>query len=359
MKCVVTGAAGFIGSHLCEELLRCRHAVTGLDAFVPYYAEGIKQRNLLDLQSHPNGRFYRGDLCTGPLEEWLADAEVIFHLAAMPGLMRSWTDLDGYWACNVLATQKLLEEVRRSAGRLRRFVYASTSSVYGRFGSGDEGLPTKPASPYGITKLAGENLCRAYAEAHGIPVVILRYFSVYGPRQRPDMGYYRFIQAFLHDRPLVVYGDGHQIRGNTYVADCVRATLAAVEAPAGEIYNVGGGEAASVWDILRRLEALAGCRVKVRQEAARPGDQRYTLADTSKLRAHVGWEPRTSLDEGLARQWEWQQCEAARSSPTEDQPAGDDVPRLGQPCGLPAPSTLTAAPDLAHRTDRKQSSLNS
>src|SRR5262249_38290406 len=156
-----------------------------------------------------------------------------------------WTDFDGYWTCNVQGTQRLLETVRRSAKHLHRFIYASTSSVYGRFGSGDESLPTKPISPYGVTKLAAEHLCRAYADVYPLPVVVLRYFSVYGPRQRPDMGYYRFIKALLRNQPIEVYGDGQQVRGNTYVTDCVAATLAAVEAHPGEVYNIGGGEAAT------------------------------------------------------------------------------------------------------------------
>ena len=306
MKCVVTGAAGFIGSHLCEELLRSGYKVTGLDAFVPYYPQVVKQRNLLRLLSHSNARFYRVDLRSDPLDELLADAELIFHLAAMPGLAQSWTNVEDYWTCNVLATQKLLEAAHRSAGRLRCLVHASTSSVYGRLASGDETLPTLPISPYGITKLAAEHMCRAYVDAYRLPVVTLRYFSVYGPRQRPDMGYYRFIKALLEDTPLVVYGDGRQVRGNTYVADCVRATIAAAGAPPGEVYNVGGGETATVWDILRRLEALAGRPARVRQEPARPGDQAHTQADTAKLRRHLGWEPCTPLDEGLARQWAWQ-----------------------------------------------------
>jgi nucleoside-diphosphate-sugar epimerase len=224
----------------------------------------------------------------------------------MPGLVKSWTDFDGYLTCNVVATQRLLEAVRRSAPGLRRFVYASTSSVYGRFGSGDEALPTKPISPYGVTKLAGEHLCQAYADAFGLPLVTLRYFSVYGPRQRPDMGYHKFIRALWCDEPITVNGDGLQVRGNTYIDDCVTATMLAADSTVGELYNIGGGETASVWDIIGRLERIAGRKARIKHEPARAGDQRYTFADTTKLRRHLGWEPKTTLDDGLARQWEWQ-----------------------------------------------------
>lgn len=311
MKCLVTGAAGFIGSHLCEELLRRGHDVTGVDAYIPYYPQIIKERNQGSALTHPHYRFQRLDLRETDADALLADTEVVFHLAAMPGLMQSWTDFNGYLTCNVTATQRLLEAVVRSAGRLRQFIYASTSSVYGTYASGDELMPTRPVSPYGVTKLAGEHLCRAYAEARDLPLVVLRYFSVYGPRQRPDMGYYRFIRALLRGEPVTIYGDGQQVRGNTYVSDCVSATLAAVEAHRGETYNIGGGEAATVWDIIRKLEAVGGCRALTKQEPARPGDQRYTFADTSKLRRHFGWQPHTALEEGLARQWDWQKREAA------------------------------------------------
>src|SRR5205823_7137847 len=179
------------------------------------------------------------------LSDIVSGAEAIIHLAAMPGLTKSWTDFELYNSCNLSATQRLLEAVRGSS-TLKRFVYASTSSVYGRFGSGDESLPTKPISPYGVTKLAAENLCHAHEE-HGLPLVVLRYFSVYGPRQRPEMGYYRFIEALLTGQPVVVYGDGQQVRGNTYVTDCVDATMAAVQASPGETYNEGGGAVATVW----------------------------------------------------------------------------------------------------------------
>jgi nucleoside-diphosphate-sugar epimerase len=307
MKCVVTGAAGFIGSHLCEHLLRQGHEVVGIDAFVPYYPRAVKERNLLECLRHATFHFRERDLRSEPLDDLLAGAEVVFHEAAMPGLVRSWTDFDGYWTCNVQGTQRLLEAVRRAAPNLRRFILASTSSVYGKFASGDETLPTKPVSPYGVTKLAAEHLCRAYADAHGLPLVVLRYFSVYGPRQRPDMGYYRFIQALQRGEPVSVYGDGMQVRGNTYVGDCVAATLAAAEARTGEIYNVGGGETVSVWDVLRCLEKISGRKPQVRQEPNRVGDQRYTFADTTRLREHLGWEPRISLEEGLTQQWQWQQ----------------------------------------------------
>jgi nucleoside-diphosphate-sugar epimerase len=305
MRCVVTGAAGFIGSHLCEYLLCEGHEVRGIDALVPYYAPAVKERNLAAAKAHPRFRLSRLDLRHDPLDDALDGADVVFHLAGMPGLSQSWTAFDDYLTCNVQATQRLLEAVR-GCPSLRRLVFASTSSVYGRLACGGEDLPTRPVSPYGVTKLAAESLCRAYAEEQGLPLVVLRYFSVYGPRQRPDMGYHKFIHALLRDEPITVYGDGHQARGNTYVADCVEATALAVEAPAGEVYNVGGGETASVWEVIRRLEPLAGRKARVRQEPARPGDQRHTAAATGKIAAQLGWVARTSLDEGLARQWAWQ-----------------------------------------------------
>ncbi len=318
MKCRVTGAAGFIGSHLCERLLALGHEVVAVDAFIPYYPQALKERNLSTALAHPRNRFHRLDLRHDPLEAIVDGVEVVFHLAAMPGLTQSWIDFEGYWTCNVLATQRLLEAIRHTSPPLQRFICISTSSVYGRFASGDETLPTKPISPYGVTKLAGEHLCRAYAETQGLPLVTLRYFSVYGPRQRPDMGYHRFIRSILRGEPLTVNGDGLQVRGNTYIADCVEATIAACRALPGETYNVGGGEAANVWDILRKLETITGRKPLVKREPARPGDQRYTFADTTKLRNHLGWEPQTNLDEGLAQQCAWQERELAHELARRD-----------------------------------------
>lgn len=305
MKCLVTGAAGFIGSHLCERLLSDGHEVVGLDGFIPFYPRAIKEGNLHVARANRRYTLECLDLRTDDLEDVLDGVEVVFHLAAMAGLPRSWTDFALYESCNIVATQRLVTSAG-SCPTLRRFIYASTSSVYGRYASGDESMPTRPVSPYGVTKLAAEQLCKAYADESDLPVVVLRYFSVYGPRQRPDMGYHKFATALICDEPITVFGDGQQVRGNTFISDCIDATVRAVQAPIGETYNIGGGESASVWEILRKLENLIGRKARVVQQPARPGDQRHTCADTTRLRRHLGWQPQVSLDDGLAQQVEWQ-----------------------------------------------------
>jgi nucleoside-diphosphate-sugar epimerase len=304
MHCLVTGAAGFIGSHLCERLLAEGHSVVGVDGFIPYYPRPIKEQNLVLARQHPQFTFHELDLRTQPIDPVLDRVEAIFHLAAMAGLVKSWTDFDLYASCNLTATARLLEAIERQATR-PRFIYGSTSSVYGRYSAGDETLPTRPISPYGVTKLASENLCFAHAD-RGLPLVVLRFFSVYGPRQRPDMGYFKFIDWMLKDQPVIITGDGHQVRGNTYVDDCVAATMATLKAPVGETYNLGGGETASVWDILHKLEKILGKKAQACIEPARPGDQRSTFADTGKLVRHLGWRAQTGLEEGLRKQVEWQ-----------------------------------------------------
>ena len=314
MKCVVTGAAGFIGSHLCEKLVERGHEVIGIDAFIPYYPRPIKVRHLSSLMDSQKFTLLELDLRSDPLEKALEAADYVFHLAAMPGLTQSWTNFDEYWSCNVVATQRLLETLRLTNPGLKKLILGSTSSVYGKFASGNESLPTNPISPYGVTKLAAEQLGRSYGEGFDIPVVTLRFFSVYGPRQRPDMAYNRFIDALIQKKPITVFGDGLQVRGNTFVLDCVEAIILAMNAHAGEIYNVGGGEMISVWEILHQLEAIADQKFIVQKEEARVGDQRHTFADTTKLRRHLGWQPCVGLDEGLRLQWMWQSEVIQKSS---------------------------------------------
>lgn len=305
LVCLVTGAAGFIGSHLVDRLLAAGHSVIGVDAFTDYYPRSVKEANLRQALGHPGFQLVEADLRTADLRPLVRDSDVVFHLAAMGGLLRSWTDFDEYLSCNVLATQRLLEALRSTS--VQHLVHASTSSVYGRDSSGDESHPTLPDSPYGVTKLAAEHLVRAYARNHGLPFTILRYFSVFGPRQRPDMGYHIFIDALLRGAPITVFGDGTTIRANTYIADAIDATMAVLaHGPTGEVYNIGGGEPVSTIEALALLERLTGQQAKVIYGPPRPGEQARAIADTSKARRDFGWAPQTSLEEGLRAQVAWQ-----------------------------------------------------
>ncbi len=305
MTCLVTGAAGFIGSHLCDRLLADGHRVVGVDCFTSYYSRGVKERNLASPAGHPHFRFHELDLSADPLADAVADVDTVFHLAAMPGLVKSWTDVDLYTRHNLTATHRLLEAVK---GRpLKKFVYASTSSVYGKYASGDETLPTRPSSPYGITKLAGEQLVRVYQEEFGVPAITLRFFSVYGPRQRPEMGYHLFIDAVLTGKPITLTGDGLHVRGNTFVTDCVDATVTAgLGALPGETFNLGGGELTTISEVIRKIERISDKPAVIERHPPRKGDQLATVADVGKLHRHLGWKPVTGLDEGLAKQIEWQ-----------------------------------------------------
>jgi nucleoside-diphosphate-sugar epimerase len=304
MRCLVTGAAGFVGSHLSDRLLADGHEVVGVDAFHPYYPRERKERNLERARSSARFRFEELDLRTADLAPLLADIEVVFHEAAMPGLLRSWDWFEEYMTCNVLATQRLLEAAKQT--RPRMFLQVSTSSVYGLVSSCAEDALPRPISPYGATKLCAEQLVMAYNQAFELPAVVVRYFSVYGPRQRPDMGYGIFIDRVLRGEGITIFGDGEQSRGNTYVADCVDATVrAAMLGRPGEVYNIGGGEARTANWVVETIQRLAGRRVEIVHGPARPGEQREALADTRKARAELGWEPKTGLEQGLAAQIEW------------------------------------------------------
>jgi nucleoside-diphosphate-sugar epimerase len=288
-------------------LLAEGYEVVGLDAFIPYYPRVVKEQNLQRFLDHPRFTFYERDLRTADLAPVLDGVEVVFHLAAMGGLLLSWTDFDLYMTCNIQATQRLLEAARIS-GQVRQIIYASTSSVYGREVTGPETTPPHPASPYGITKLAAENLVQTYQGQFGLPATILRYFSVYGPRQRPDMGYNIFIDRILRGQPITIWGDGNQLRGNTYVGDIVQATiLAHQQFTPGAIYNVGGAEEINANQVLRIVQEITGCTPIVQYGPSRPGEQSRALADTRRIQ-QLGFMPRMPLREGLAAQIAWQRA---------------------------------------------------
>jgi nucleoside-diphosphate-sugar epimerase len=315
MRVVVTGAAGFIGSTLAEALVAAGHEVIGLDAFVPYYPRPMKEANLAPLAGAAGYRFGEVDLRTDDLDPWLDGADAVVHEAAMAGLMRSWTDLELYTSCNILATNRLIEAAERAG--VRRFVLASTSSVYGLEAVGNEDRALEPSSPYGITKLAAEKLVLAHVALTGLPATIIRYFSIYGPRQRPDMAYHRFIEAMLDRKPITVFGDGEQTRSNTYIDDAVNGTILALERGAvGGIYNIGGGRTISLNDAIGLIAGHVGVEPIIEREPARPGDQRHTSADVGRAQAALGYVPQVEPSDGLARQVAWHLARRGAGAPT-------------------------------------------
>jgi nucleoside-diphosphate-sugar epimerase len=303
---LVTGAAGFIGSHLVERLLSEGVTVTGVDCFTDTYDAALKRANLTRAASHAAFRLLELDLARADLKA-LPDAAVVFHLAAQPGVRTSWgADFPVYLERNVLATQRLLERFRHAPPG--RFVYSSSSSVYGdaeRYPTAESVLP-RPFSPYGMTKLAGEHLVLLYGRNFGLPVVALRYFTVYGPRQRPDMAFTRFCRAMLAGEPITVFGDGRQSRDFTFVADAVEANWRAWRQPrAAGVYNVGGGGQVEVVEAIAIIERALGLRAVVRFEPRPPGDPVRTCADWSRLQGDLEFHPRVGIEEGLAAQAAW------------------------------------------------------
>jgi UDP-glucuronate 4-epimerase len=295
MRYVVTGAAGFIGSHLAEELVARGNDVVGLDCFTDYYDRALKEENARGLDVR------RVDLAEDELD--FRGFDGVFHLAGQPGV-RSFGDVFPlHLRRNVLASQRLFEAAARDGVRV---VFSSSSSVYGaaeRFPT-PEDTPPRPLSPYGITKLTSEHLGAAYAHGFGLDLVVLRYFNAFGPRQRPDMAFTRIAVALASGAPFELYGDGAQSRGWTYVTDLVDATVAAMESGHG-MYNVGGGLEASLNDAIALFERVSGRTLDVRRHPPVPGDQRRTSAETTRIRTELHWQPRVSLEEGVRRQWEW------------------------------------------------------
>jgi UDP-glucose 4-epimerase len=307
MKVLVTGAAGFIGSTLATALTGRGDTVTGVDCFTDYYARDIKESNLAELRTRPNFRFVEAALQTADLDALLDGVTHVFHLAAQAGVRKSWgDDFRTYTTHNVDATQRLLEAVKSTP--IQKLVYASSSSVYGDVATIPmrETAYVQPVSPYGVTKLAAEHLCHLYFVNYGVPTVSLRYFTVYGPRQRPDMGFHRFIRAALLEQPITLFGDGEQSRDFTFVGDTVAATIAAGDrGRPGAVYNIGGGSRVTINQVLEMIARLTGRTLDIRRLAAEKGDMRDTSADSSRAEADLGYAPTHSLEAGLAAECAW------------------------------------------------------
>ena len=308
--CLITGAAGFIGSTLAERLLSDGHQVRGVDCFTGYYPRPVKERNLAGLLKHPRFTFSDTDLASGDLGGSVQDVEYVFHQAGQPGVLPSWGRMfDQYVSNNIIATQRLLEALKDRP--IKRFMFASSSTIYGdaqELPVRETSLP-RPIVPYGVTKLAAEHLVNLYHYNFGLPAVILRYFSVYGPRQRPDMAFHKFIGAIARGETIQLYGDGEQTRDATFVGDIVQANVLAMRAGAeadGGVFNIGGGEQATVHHIIHEMEKLIERSAHLERVAPKAGEVRHQWADTTLARERLGFAPSVSLYEGLRRQVEWQ-----------------------------------------------------
>ncbi len=318
MRAVVTGVAGFVGSHLAEALVARGDTVVGVDCFTPYYRRADKEANLTSLRESDRFSFVEDDLRTAPIAPLIDEADAVFHQAAQAGVRLSWSDgFADYVGHNVLATQRLLEAVAAST-RPVRVVYASSSSVYGnqpRYPTTETDLP-QPYSPYGVTKLAAEHLCGLYAENWGVQTVSLRYFTVFGPRQRPDMSIQRLCEAVVRGETFPRYGDGTQVREFTYVDDIVRANLAAADADVapGTFANIAGGGEITLNDLIDLVGELAGEQVQIEPNEAQAGDAKRNGGAIDRAREQLGWEPHTTLRDGVAAQLAWNRSRVELSS---------------------------------------------
>lgn len=305
MRALVTGCAGFIGSNLTEKLLSMGWEVVGIDCFTKYYPRAIKEHNMRGFIENSNFKFLEFNILDIPIDWFhevsyiLHDVDYVFHLAAQPGVRASWGHtFQSYTRNNIEATQRLLEAYKDKD--LKTFVYSSSSSVYGNaLLPLSENIPLRPVSPYGVTKLAAENLCYLYWWNYNVPTVSLRYFTVYGRRQRPDMAIHKFFKAIKGGKDITIYGTGEQTRDFTYIDDVVNATILATNSKAGEVYNIGGGSRISVNELIDKIEHITGLKANIRYLEQQKGDVHDTLADISKAKKVLGWEPKTRIGGGL------------------------------------------------------------
>ena len=306
---IVTGVAGFIGSHLAQALLKQGANVIGIDQFNDYYDRQIKQNNISVLKQYSGFKPIEANIQDLDWRQLLQSVEIVYHQAAQAGVRASWgRDFHHYTERNINATQVILEGAKQVPS-LQRIVYASSSSIYGNAVTmpTPETLCPQPVSPYGITKLAGERLCWLYQQNFGVPVTALRYFTVYGPRQRPDMAFHKFFKAAIDGEAISIYGDGRQTRDYTYVSDAVAANLAAGKVPKaiGEVFNIGGGSRVTLLELLKIMEQVIGHPIKKNYVNKAAGDARHTSADVTKANKMLNYVPQVSLKEGLAKEWQW------------------------------------------------------
>jgi len=307
MTCLVTGTAGFIGSHLALRLLKDNHKVTGIDSFTDYYPRWFKEKNLEPLIAHKNFSFMEEDVTRIDLKSLLKDKDYIFHLSAQAGVRASWGEsFSIYTHNNIEATQKLLEAARNTP--VQKFIYASSSSVYGSCPDlpWQETSPLYPYSPYGVSKLAAEHLCSLYNRNFGVPTVSLRFFTVFGPGQRPDMAFHRFLKAIAENKPIPVFGDGKQTRDFTYIDDIIQANISTMShGRPGEIYNIGGGNRKKLADLFPVFENITEKTVKVFWQDSQKGDVPHTAASIQKAEKDLLYSPKTALEDGLSEEWKW------------------------------------------------------
>ena len=307
MTCLVTGAAGFIGSHLCRKLIKEGFSVAGIDSFTDSYPKWIKERNIKPLMREKKFKLLSSDLNDLELKKLLSKTDYVFHHAAQAGVRASWGEnFSVYIKNNIEATQKLLEAAKNS--RIKKFIYASSSSVYGFCPElpMSETSSLYPFSPYGVSKLAAEHLCFLYFKNYNVPTVSLRFFTVYGPGQRPDMAFHKFFKAIAEDKQITVYGDGKQTRDFTYVDDIIEANFSSLKnGVPGEIYNIGGGSRKKLEEIFPLIESICQKKIKIHREEKQRGDVPHTLADIQKAHKELNYSPQIQLSDGLKEEWTW------------------------------------------------------